>query len=330
MQFVDNLKNGIKKRVERYLKTSDINSNGACRVLLYHRVVNYTTDPQLLCVKPENFDSQIGYLRSEFNLLGVEEFFSIISNGQKFPDKSILLTFDDGYADNLNFALPILEKHSAQALFYICPGNFETDREFWWDEIERHILLSANFPEQFKLDIDGKQFSSSGEIVERMKLYHDLLPVLRNMGFKQRDAIIEEIASQTGNTSPRESHRSMTWPELISMSLSNSAVIGAHTVHHPSLNFCSPEEQRKEIEVSKLLLEEKLNKNIEHFSYPFGTKNDFSDVTKDLVKDVGFRMASANFPYIANRKSDLFAIPRFLIRDWELPEFIQQLNGFVK
>ncbi len=330
MPFVDNIKNIIRKQLNSFRKATDISSNGACLVLLYHRVTDYETDPQLLCVTPQNFDRQINYLRSNYNLLTVEEFYSIISSNKKFPRKSVLLTFDDGYVDNLTYALPILEKHSAQALFYICPGNFETDNEFWWDEVERHILLSPDFPKNFNLKIEEKSFSSSNEKSERLKLYQELLPVLRSMEFKIRDEIISSIAEMTGNTLPRKSHRSMTWPELITMSLSPSVVIGAHTVHHPSLAACSADIQQKEINVSKLIIEEKLNKKVDHFSYPFGTKSDYDDITQNFVKECGFKMATANFPYIANRKSDLFAIPRFLVRDWELSVFIQELNSFVK
>jgi peptidoglycan/xylan/chitin deacetylase (PgdA/CDA1 family) len=126
MQFVDNVKTLIRNQLNGFRKAADIASNGACLVLLYHRVSDYVTDPQLLCVTPENFDKQIKYLVEKYNVLTVEEFYSIISKNEKFPDKSVLLTFDDGYADNFIYALPILEKHSAQALFYICPGNFET------------------------------------------------------------------------------------------------------------------------------------------------------------------------------------------------------------
>ena len=217
MPFVDNIKSILRKRVNSFRKASDISMNGACLVLLYHRVSTYETDPQLLCVTPDNFDKQISYLRSNYNLLSVDDFYSIVSNKKKFPAKSVLLTFDDGYVDNLTYALPILEKHSAQALFYICPGNFESDREFWWDEVERHIILSSNFPKEFNLSIGEKEFTSSNNQSERLRLYQELLPVLRSMEFKSRDEIISNISSMTGDTLPRKSHRSMTWPELITM-----------------------------------------------------------------------------------------------------------------
>lgn len=330
MPFVDNVKTLIRNQLNGFRKAADIASNGACMVLLYHRVSDYVTDPQLLCVTPENFDKQIKYLVEKYNVLSVEEFYSIISKNEKFPEKSVLITFDDGYADNLTFALPILEKYSAQALFYICPGNFETDTEFWWDEVERHILLSSEFPEAFNLEIAGRKVTSSKDKNERLKLYNELLPVLRSMEFRMRDEVIASIAAMTGNSLPRKSHRSMTWAELKAMVKSPSAVIGAHTIHHPSLAVCTPENQKHEISFSKMIIEEKLNLSVEHFSYPFGTRSDFNETTQKIVKECGFKMAAANFPYIANRKSDKYAFPRFLVRDWEMSEFIPKLKSFVK
>lgn len=330
MQFVNNFKGIIKYSTNQLRKSIDLKINGGCLVLLYHRVCEYETDPQLLCVTPDNFEKQILFLKSEYHLLSVDDFFAVISKNEKFPERSVLITFDDGYADNLKFALPILEKYSTTALFYICTGNIDTSREFWWDEVERHILLSLDFPEVFKITIEDSQFYSSKEIVERKKLYHDLLPVLRSLNSEERNKVVDSISKLTGNTPPRNSHRSMTWNEVTMMSSSPSAVMGAHTLNHPSLTACSLQEQKNEIEGSKVLLEGKLNRAIEHFSYPFGTKSDFNSHTIEIAEKTGFKMVAANFPYIANRKSDRFAIPRFLIRDWDLPVFQKELNSFLK
>lgn len=330
MLFVNNIKQIVKNKVQFFRKDLDISSNGACRVLLYHRVCNYETDPQLLCVSPENFDAQIKYLVENFNVLTVEQFSRYYDNSEKIPINSILLTFDDGYADNFEVALPILEKYSVQALFYICTGNINSDREFWWDEIERHILLNDKFPKYFELKVNGKIFSCSNDINERVNVYQLLLPELRSMNVDQRSKAILILANLTGNCLPRQTHRSMNWQELKAMNKSGSAIIGAHTVHHPSLAELSIEEQESEILYSRQELREKLEVEIQYFSYPFGTKQDYSKSTIEICKKAGFKLVASNFPYIANRKSNRYAFPRFLIRDWDVNNFVKEINSFLK
>ena len=330
MLFVNNIKQIVKSKVQLFRKELDVTSNGACRVLLYHRVCNYETDPQMLCVNPENFDAQIKYLVENFNVLTVAQFSRYYDNSEKIPTNSILLTFDDGYADNFKFALPILEKYSVQALFYICTGNINSDREFWWDEIERHLLLSSQFPNYFELKVGEKIFSCSNDISDRIKVYQSLLPVLRSLNVDQRNKVILNIATISGNSLPRQTHRSMNWLELKAMNKSGSAIIGAHTVHHPSLAELSIEEQESEILYSRQELREKLGVEIHYFSYPFGTKQDYSKSTIEICKKAGFKLVASNFPYIANRKSNRYAFPRFLIRDWDINNFVKEINSFLK
>jgi peptidoglycan/xylan/chitin deacetylase (PgdA/CDA1 family) len=88
-------------------------------ILLYHRVTNLPLDPQLLTVSPANFDEHLKFLNKNYNLIDLQEFADCLINKRKLPKRSVLLTFDDGYADNYLEALPLLENNKAQALFYI-------------------------------------------------------------------------------------------------------------------------------------------------------------------------------------------------------------------
>lgn len=303
---------------------------GSCAVLLYHRVCNYITDPQLLCVTPENFENQIRFLKQNYSVLDIEEWKNNILNQKKFKPKSVVITFDDGYEDNFSQALPILEKYKVQALFYICAGNINTDKEFWWDELERLLLFDPVNKSPLKIDIKGKNQEVGLNKSEREKLYSDLLPVLRSMKPEDRNAILKDLILQTGNSMTRVSHRSMSWEEVKKMSASRSAVIGAHTLNHPSLAALNLMEQKEEVGQSKSILEEKIGKPVEHFSYPFGTKLDYTDETMQLCRELKYIIVSANYPYITHSHSDPFQVPRFLVRDWDLPRFKSELTGFFK
>src|SRR4030095_3041209 len=79
---------------------------GSCPVLLYHRVCKLNNDHLLLSVTPDNFYEQVAHLKKNFRILKADEFKDIVIRKRKFPPRSVLLTFDDGYADNYFNALP--------------------------------------------------------------------------------------------------------------------------------------------------------------------------------------------------------------------------------
>lgn len=323
------IKAKIKKVVSYAQKKYQKVFYGSCAVLLYHRVTQSQTDPQQLSVTPANFNAHLEHLKNNYHLLTIKEFQYYLENKKKFPKKSVLITFDDGYADNYLEALPILEKHTAQALFYIATGTLNTDVEFWWDAIERIVLLSDHKTEEEKYVLNGLEYNLSGlDNTKRFELYEQLLPALRVMNSSLREEKINELGRIFNSSQGRASHRAMTFEELKKMDLSNAAVIGAHTHLHPSLGALTYEEQLKEIETSKNILEQHLNKKITHFSYPFGTIKDFNADTLDIMKKMNFQLVAANIPYLVHKNTDQYSFTRFLVRDWNSGEFEKQMQSF--
>ena len=314
-------KEKVKRKIEqlRY---------GKCSVLLYHRVCLLDNDPQLLAVSPVNFEEHLNILKQEYHLLSVDAFEQLIGTGGRFPDRSVLITFDDGYVDNYTEALPLLEKKAAQALFYICTGNIGNTNEFWWDKAERVLLNNSSEPDKaIQLDIEGTTYSLRTNEEYRI-FYNSILPVLRKMKVEKRDAVLEHIAVLRNRTVSRESHRSMSLTELKEFSASPAVCIGAHTQNHPSLAALNYSEQMKEIAESKEFLEEKLNKQIKHFSYPFGNHEDFNPLSEKVCRELNFSFVAANIPGVVTAKTKPFSFPRFIVRNWEPDEFRKQLSNF--
>jgi peptidoglycan/xylan/chitin deacetylase (PgdA/CDA1 family) len=302
---------------------------GSCAVLLYHRVTQLETDPQLLSVTPENFDIQLSYLKKNHVVLLIDELKYHLENKKKLPARSVAMTFDDGYADNYCEALPILEKHQLQALFYIATGTLNTPNEFWWDAVERIVLLSENEPLQDQLILNEKPFDFKNLNHTKRKLIYDaLLPQFRKMLSSKREKKINELSTIFDSIVPRASHRAMTFDELKKMSDSKSVIVGAHTHLHPSLAALSYNEQLNEIKASKEILENKLQQNIVHFSFPFGTINDFNADTLKICNQLNFEMVAANIPYITHSGTDKMQFPRFLVRNWNATQFKSALNSF--
>ena len=301
---------------------------GQCAILLYHRITNLETDPQSLSVTPENFDDHLKHIRENYQLLTINDFFSHLSAGKNLPKQSVIVTFDDGYADNLLEALPVLERNNAQALFYIATGNLNTSNEFWWDEVERHLLLPGKLPDSLQLIIGNSEMVfSTNTTSDKKSTYEKLLPLLRTMTPEESKNTVFQIFEWAGRIPPRSTHRSMTFNEIELMAQSSSVVLGAHTHSHQSLAALSNERQMSEILKSKEILEGLTGKLITHFSYPFGTKKDYNQTTIKICEELGFKWVAANFPDTADLTSSKFQLPRFLVRDWKKKKFETYLKS---
>lgn len=304
---------------------------GSCAVLLYHRVVDLNTDPQLLSVSPANFEKHLIILKSKYKILSVSEFENLISSSKRFPKNSVVITFDDGYIDNYVQALPLLEKYEVQAIFYITTGNIGNNREFWWDELERLFLLSTPILNSLIIETNNKSFNIiNSNSINNESIYNQLLPILRSISVPERNEIIYKLTTQFNPPPPRISHRSMNIDELKKFSKSPSVVIGAHTQNHPSLAALSESDQLFEIETSKIFLEKHTEQSINHFSYPFGTVKDYNSTTEAICTKVGFKYVASNYPFLVNAKTSKYNFPRFLIRNWEENQFEKAIISFFK
>ena len=124
-------------------------------ILLYHRVAELESDPQRLQVSSSHFSEQLQIIREIGAPISLQELTGNLRSG-KVPPRSVVVTFDDGAADNLLAAKPLLEQHNVPATVFVSTGYMKTAREYWWDEVERLVLQPRELPSQLKLTIDGK------------------------------------------------------------------------------------------------------------------------------------------------------------------------------
>src|SRR5438067_10191616 len=121
-------------------------------VLLYHRIGQAAIDPQLLSVTPEHFAEHLQAIDEEYRPTRLGD---VLGDGHKrsAPPPTVVITFDDGYADNLLVAKPLLERTGIPATVFVASGCVRKDCRFWWDELERLLLQPGNLPSTFFLQI---------------------------------------------------------------------------------------------------------------------------------------------------------------------------------
>src|SRR3954468_4865073 len=109
-------------------------------ILIYHRVAEDPIDPWRLCVTPENFARQMEVLRNRgFKTVHVSELADCV-HAHRLPRKTVAVSFDDGYRDNLDAARPILEKYEMPAAHFATAGYIGSDEPFWWDLLDTIFL----------------------------------------------------------------------------------------------------------------------------------------------------------------------------------------------
>lgn len=217
---------------------------------------------------------------------------------------SIVVTFDDGYADNFTAAVPLLLRYDTPATFFIATGYIGAPSGYWWDELE-HIV-----------------FASKQGIERYQHLYNELRPLSPDAR-RQR---LDHLYRQARPTTPApEGRRPMTLPELQKIAAEPLFEIGAHTVTHPLLAARPIEEQHKEIQASKAYLETRLNRPIQSFSYPYGGKGHYVPATVDAVRHCGFHRACTTEAHPVRRGDGPLEIARLNVTDMNGDAFQQFL-----
>jgi peptidoglycan/xylan/chitin deacetylase (PgdA/CDA1 family) len=321
------------RRILRPIKTTILNTSNRLKkgivILIYHRVAPLADYPYPIVVSPDNFAQQMEVLRKNYHPLSLLELVEAIE-GCKVPRRGVVVTFDDGYIDNLTYALPILESYQIPATVFVTTGNLIEQREFWWDELEHIILKPTQFPQYLKFSINGQSHEwSSRTPGERDQARRAIHLVLRPLAHADRELIMEELVLQAGQTrETRPDHRSMTDHELQKFSKSAFIDIGAHTVSHPILSSLPYDEQYQEFSRSKDELKAITGKGIELCSYPYGSRDDFNQDSINAVKDCGFRAACTTSPGLVREGTNLFELPRCWADNWGRYTFQQHLQSY--
>lgn len=318
-------------------------------ILLYHRVIDLPSDPQLLAVAPRHFEEHLEILRRECQPISLGSFVDDLHNGG-FPARSVIVTMDDGYADNLYEAKPLLERFSIPATVFVTAGSIGSRREFWWDELERIFLHSCDLPGVLSLCVDGFEHrydlgtaascladqlkrhaqwnvESNGEPSERHVVYRSLIKLLRRLSAVARRDLLDQILGWArADSEGRATHRTLTAEELLRLVDGGLLDVGAHGVSHSVLAMLTQEEQKADILGSKISLEGILGSKVEQFAYPFGSPADYTKATAALVQDAGFMSACANYPGLVWNGRNRYEWPRILVRDWDGDEFSRRLR----
>lgn len=261
-------------------------------VLMYHRIVprddaRFAQEEPGMIVTPSSFRQHLQELKQLFELLPLSEWIDRRNAGAPLPKRACAVTFDDGWLDNFEYALPILQQEQVPATLFAVSHMIGTRMHFWPNRVARLISDRPDWQQEHALDWIRR---ASGEFSQDPTGQEQLAHIIATLKQKS-DAELKERLDQSEqqlNIAPVETPALVNWDQLRAMQNSGLVEIGSHTCNHFRLTAdLSPEIAEREIVQSKKLLEQQLDRAVNLFCYPNG------DSTAHAVDLVGRHYAAA-------------------------------------
>jgi len=288
-------------------------------ILIYHRVVPEPDPlvPEHVCAR--EFDWQLAVLGRWFTVLPLREAVARLRGGT-LQVRSACVTFDDGYADNVAVALPILRGRGVPATFFLAT-SFINGGRMWNDGvIETFRRAQGDTLDARCIGVDTLNIST---IELRRRAIERVLAALKYLPLEERQRRVEELGAETSHQLPSDL---MMTAEQVRHLRACDMEIGAHTVTHPILARLNPEHAGNEIRDSKNRLEAITGAPVTLFAYPNGKPGqDYLREHVDMVRELGFEAAVSTAWGVANAASDPFQLPRFTPWDRTPGKFLLRL-----
>lgn len=295
-------------------------SQGSLLILIYHRVFA-EPDPLLEDVPDAaTFSAHMDLVAGVLNVLPLSEAIARLSR-QALPARAACITFDDGYANNLSVALPILQARKLPATVFVSTSFVEGGR-MWNDTIIGAVRSATAI---LDLTFVGLGVHPTHDVASRRVAVASLIDQLKYLDPKIRSERVEAIAREAGLV-PAEK---LMMNEIQLRELASAGIeIGAHTVTHPILTRLGEKEAHAEILASKFRLQEIVGSPVTCFAYPNGRPGqDYDARHVEMVKSCGYSCAVSTAWGACRADSDRFQLPRIAPWDQTPARFAARMIG---
>ena len=277
-------------------------------ILIFHRVLN-APDPLFPDeMHAARFDALCGLVKRWFNVLPLPQAQRRLHDGT-LPARALAITFDDGYADNHDVALPILQRHGLPATCFVATG-FLDGGCMWNDRVIEAVRQCSGdtlrLPRDIELDTAPLPLADTAA---RRRAIERLLTHLKHRPIAQRLQAADALAAANGTRLPTTL---MMRSQQVQALQRGGFTIGGHTVDHPILATLNDAEAAHQINANKQALEALLQQPLTLFAYPNGRPDDdYGARDVALVQQAGYEAAVSTAWGAARRGDDAFQLPRF-------------------
>jgi peptidoglycan/xylan/chitin deacetylase (PgdA/CDA1 family) len=318
------LKNGLALLLQTCgwfaLRSRSVLSSSAL-ILMYHRVLprelahggNIPVQPGMY-VTPESFRAHLSWLKDHYSILSLTELAERLAARQDISH-CVVLTFDDGWADNYQYAYPLLQEYKAPATIFLASGFIQTARRFWPEEVGWATLAVC----EGWLDVSRLP----GPIVEMMqseKIRKDrpleavdlMIAEMKTWNEERRSSTAARCAEIREKIDGRGDPLLMNWDEVREMSASGLVDFGSHTVNHALLDQLPVEKVRQELVESSDRICRETGLPVELFAYPNGN---YDPTVLSLLPETGIRVAVTTRRGFVRPDASLLELPRMAMHE---------------
>lgn len=301
----------------------------AAVILLYHRIADLPENPNSLAVATKHFAEHMKHIRRSCHPMRLLDLV-VAMQRNSIPKRSVVVTFDDGYVDNLTQALPILTSLQIPATVFVVGGQIDSRDGFWWDRVAGVLLSRKALSQRLTVCIQGQQHEwTIASHEQRMLACKAVQELLRPLDAHERSRALADLVKWSGeNGSKHCGSRPMTAGELLRLTQGGLVEIGAHTMTHRDLSALLPRVQYEEISNSRQKLEGIIGHPVRTFAYPYGTAKSFNQETVEIVRSAGFLVACTAIAGSVKSGQDPFRLPRCWVNDWGVGKFAENLELF--
>jgi len=274
-------------------------TQGCGAVFMMHHVRPASSDAfqpnKHLEISPEFLRAAIERIRANgYEIISMDEAVDLLKSGYGHHRYAVL-TFDDGYKDNLEIAYPILKELKAPFTVFVTSGLVDRTSELWWVALER--IIAANDEVVFS-PAGGEGGLSCRTAAEKSICFEKIVDHLTlEVGEKEQRLIIRALAERYGvDLKALCDTLVMTWDELRTLAADSLVTIGAHTHDHFAMARLQPQEARQDVMAGLKRLEEELGRRPKHFAYPYGKSYAVGLRDADIVRDIGFASSVTTLP----------------------------------
>lgn len=286
-------KNWIKKGllVSRFIRVAGKLKGPSAAILMYHSVMD---DPARasktlggIIHSSAVFSRQMELLAREFVPISLDDLLSTLSNGGSLRPRSVVVTFDDGYADNLEVATPILNRVGVPAAFYVTVDCVETATLPWPSRLRYAFYTTKKASWN-----DTNIVWPLRDFADRDRAFLKASDFCAQLAGEPQHAYVREVEKDLEAGPPHLSERlMMTWEQVRGLA-KNGHIVGSHTLTHPNMAYVDASAARRELADSKRRLEAVLESPVIHFSYPCPALSPhWSEGTRKMSAEVGYRTA---------------------------------------
>lgn len=299
-------------------------------ILCYHRITDHSISLAPQCVTPLNFERHVAFFSRQFDIWPLSAVEEYLRGGLELRRDTLVFTFDDGYLDNYEIAMPVLMKYSIPAVFFVSAGPLVNREPYWIDSLNSYLcnLISA----------EAKAFIALNDN------FHSLLNEYLRVGHDSRGAVARKILLYLKSADDKERHSIMAYisdclkkrgeqymdSQVLDLKqatdmVMNGFVIGAHTVSHPVLSKLDYNQCREEILDSISLLHNH-GVQINCFAYPFGEDADIGDSAPRILKEAGIKIGVTTEEDVVSKKDNQWLLPRKVVSNQSVSQISLRLE----